>query len=65
MAYTGDVLLCCNDFAYATGYGNVMSDNIVDCWNSPEMNNIRLSLLENKRTGLCSQCNDHQEYNTF
>lgn len=65
IAYNGDVVLCCDDFMYDTCLGNVMSTNLIDCWNNQEFNKIRLSLLENKRTGLCSRCNDSQNYNAF
>ena len=65
IAYNGDVLLCCDDFMYKTSFGNVMTDNLIDCWNNPELNTIRLSLLDNKRIGLCERCNDFQDYNTF
>lgn len=65
IAYNGDVLLCCDDFMYDTNFGNVMNDNLIDCWNAPELNTIRLSLLDNKRIGLCERCNDFQDYNTF
>ncbi|MCS2505759.1 SPASM domain-containing protein [Phocaeicola vulgatus] len=59
------MLLCCDDFMYKTSFGNVMTDNLIDCWNNPELNTIRLSLLDNKRIGLCERCNDFQDYNTF
>ena len=65
IAYNGDVLLCCDDFMYKTSFGNVMTDNLIDCWNNPELNTIRLSQLDNKRIGLCERCNDFQDYNTF
>ena len=65
IAYNGDVLLCCDDFMYDTNFGNVMNDNLIDCWNASELNTIRLSLLNNKRIGLCERCNDFQDYNTF
>jgi MoaA/NifB/PqqE/SkfB family radical SAM enzyme len=65
IAYNGNVLLCCDDFMYDTCFGNVMSNKLIDCWNRNELNAIRLSLLENKRVGLCQRCNDCQDYNTF
>ena len=65
IAYNGDVLLCCDDFMYKTSFGNVMTNKLIDCWNNPELNTIRLSLLDNKRIGLCERCNDFQDYNTF
>ncbi len=65
IAYNGDVLLCCDDFMYDTCFGNVMRDNLVDCWNNEDLNNIRIALLKNQRIGLCERCNDFQEYATF
>lgn len=65
IAYNGNVLLCCDDFVYETCFGNVMEDSLVDCWNHPSMEEIKKSLLENKRISICERCNDFQEYNTF
>lgn len=65
IAYNGDILLCCDDFMYATCFGNVMNDSLIDCWNSKKLNTIRFSLLDNKRIGLCSSCNDVQKYSVF
>lgn len=65
IAYSGDVLLCCDDFLYSTNFGNVMNDELINCWNNDELNSIRLSLLDNKRIGLCENCNDSQNYDTF
>lgn len=65
IAYNGDVLLCCDDFMYDTCFGNVKKDKLIDCWNNPKLNAIRLSLLDNKRIELCERCNDYQDYNTF
>jgi MoaA/NifB/PqqE/SkfB family radical SAM enzyme len=65
IAFNGDILLCCDDFMYNTFYGNVQKDRLIDCWNNPELNKIRLSLLNNNRIGLCERCNDFQDYNTY
>lgn len=65
IAYNGNILLCCDDFMYETCFGNVMKDSLVDCWNHPSMEEIKKSLLENKRISICKRCNDFQEYNTF
>lgn len=65
IAYTGDILLCCNDFMYNTFFGNVMINSLVDCWNNPEMNEIRLNLLKNRRVGFCKRCNEVQNYSVF
>ena len=65
IAYTGDILLCCDDFMYQTNYGNVMINSLVDCWYNQSIDIIRLALLHNKRVGLCAGCNDVQDYNVF
>ncbi len=65
ISYSGEVILCCNDFMYETSFGNVMSRDLVDCWNDKAYDHYRLSLLDNKRIGLCSKCNDFQDYNAF
>lgn len=65
IAYNGDILLCCDDFMYDTCFGNVMTDKLLDCWNNPKINEIRVSLLDNKRIALCERCNDYQDYNAF
>ena len=65
IAYNGDILLCCDDFMYDTCFGNVMNDNLIDCWNNRELNRIRQELINNNRVGICERCNDFQDYNTF
>lgn len=61
----GDVLLCCNDFKQETNFGSIISDSILSIWNSPNLNAFRLSLLDDKRIGLCKNCNDKQTYSIF
>ena len=65
IAYNGDILLCCDDFMYDTCFGNVMRDSLIDSWNAKSYNDYRLALLENKRIGLCSHCNDGQNYSVY
>ena len=65
ISYNGDILLCCDDFMYETNFGNVLTESLIDCWNKPKLNTIRLALLHGERIDLCSKCNDHQDYNTF
>lgn len=65
IGYTGNILLCCDDFLYDTNFGNVMVDNILDCWNNPDIEEIKFSLLEGKRISICSRCNDYQDYNVY
>lgn len=61
----GDVMLCCNDFKHETNFGNIKTESILSIWNSKELNNIRVSLLNEIRIGLCSHCNDSQAYSVF
>lgn len=65
IAYNGDIVLCCDDFMYATSFGNVMTKSLLDCWNDSEYNKYRFALLNNERVGLCKKCNDHQDYSVF
>ena len=65
IAYNGNLLLCCDDFMYDTCYGNVIKDSLIECWNNPELERTRLSLLNNERIGLCERCNDFQDYNIY
>lgn len=61
----GDVLLCCNDFKQETNFGNIKTESILSIWNSEALNNLRVSLLDEIRIGLCSYCNDSQSYSVF
>lgn len=63
--YSGNVILCCNDFLSVTNMGNIHEKSLIECWNSPQFNRYRDSLIVNKRIGLCSKCNDGQDYNAF
>lgn len=65
IAYSGDILLCCDDFMYDTCFGNVMEDSIEDCWNAKSFDEYRIALLENRRIGLCAKCNDGQDYTVY
>lgn len=65
IAYNGDILLCCDDFMYDTCFGNVMKGSLIDSWNAKSYNDYRLALLDNRRIGLCSACNDGQDYSVF
>ena len=65
IGYSVNILLCCDDFMYDTCFGNIMTDNLLDCWNNPEMERIKLSLLEGKRISICARCNDFQDYDIY
>jgi radical SAM protein with 4Fe4S-binding SPASM domain len=61
----GNVMFCCNDFKHSTNFGNIEDCNILDLWNSLKINDIRQNLLQDKRIGLCSKCNDYQDYSIY
>jgi len=65
ISYSGNVLLCCNDFTYKTNFGNIIEENIVNIWHSDDYNNYRNNLLNNKRIGLCASCNQIQEFSIY
>ena len=50
---------------YNTNFGNIMNENVLNCWNNDKLNIIRLELLKNQSSGLCASCNDSQNYNVF
>lgn len=63
--YSGKIILCCNDFMSETCMGNIHDKSLIDCWNESVFNQYRDSLLNHERIGLCSKCNDGQNYNVF
>ena len=65
ISYDGNVVVCCDDFMNQTSFGNVMNQTLVECWNDEKFNKYRRALLEDKRIGLCAQCNDGQNYSVF
>ena len=55
--YTGDVLLCCNDWTKTTKFGNVLSSSMKDIWCSKRLNAIRNRLAQSKRDFFpCASC---------
>lgn len=61
----GNVMLCCNDYFHETNFGNILNEPILSIWHSESINEIRSNLLNNIRIGLCSKCNDKQDYSVF
>lgn len=61
----GNVILCCNDYTYKTNFGNVMSKTLKDIWFSNELNEYRNYLLNEKRKGICNDCDEFQNYSVF
>lgn len=61
----GNVILCCNDYTYKTNFGNVMCKSLNNIWFSNELNEFRSDLLNEKRNGICNQCDEFQKYSVF
>ena len=61
----GNIILCCNDYLYKTNFGNVLSENLSNIWNSEELNNCRNNLLNEIRDGICKGCDEYQNYSVF
>ena len=57
MNWTGQAILCCNDYHGVTDFGNVADHSLVEIWNNPEFHRYRL-FLQNKRRDLtlCDKC---------
>lgn len=54
----GDIILCCNDYYSKHIMGNILSDSIVNIYNSPHYKNIREKLLIDNEAILpiCKKC---------
>ena len=61
----GNIILCCNDYIYKTNFGNVLSENLSNIWNSEALNNYRNNLLNEIRVGICNGCDEYQNYSVF
>lgn len=56
--WNGDVLFCANDWGRTRVVGNLLQQPIEEVWMSKEMQKVRLSLAEGKRTiKPCNTCN--------
>jgi MoaA/NifB/PqqE/SkfB family radical SAM enzyme len=54
--WTGDCILCCNDYNGVTNYGNLKTHTLVEMWNNIELNRERFNLQRGVRKGLCASC---------
>lgn len=61
----GNIILCCNDYIYKTNFGNVLSENLSNIWNSEALNNYRNNLLNETREGICIGCDEYQNYSVY
>ena len=59
MRYTGDVVLCCNDYHGVTSMGNIKDHTLVELWNSMKMHKKRYELQSGIRKGFCAGCNSN------
>ncbi|MCP4157731.1 MAG: radical SAM/SPASM domain-containing protein [bacterium] len=57
--YTGEVVLCCEDFLSEVVSGNVKEEGIMEIWNGEHFRKVRRQLFENNRTfaKVCTACN--------
>lgn len=61
--YTGDAILCCNDYYGETNFGNVNTHTLIEIWNHPAFNLYRLKLQNKKRDCfLCHNCDYNGGY---
>lgn len=61
--YTGEYQMCCNDWTYQVGIGNVLEQNLWDMYlNHPKIQRIKWALLNGNRKDVkpCSMCDDNQ-----
>lgn len=61
--YSGDAIICCNDYYGETNLGNVHTHTLLQIWNSYEFNLYRLKLQNKKRDCfLCQKCDYNGGY---
>ncbi len=56
MRWTGDVVLCCNDYHGQARFGNLKDHTLVELWNMMSLHHIRAELQDGIRKGLCQHC---------
>lgn len=55
--YSGDLLICCNDYNNSIKLGNINNMKLIDIWNSKKFKKIRYELRKGKRpTIICKKC---------
>lgn len=61
--YTGDAILCCNDYYGETNFGNINTHTLIEIWNHHAFNLYRLKLQNKKRDCfLCHNCDYNGGY---
>lgn len=54
----GEISACCNDWKFATVYGNASEERLVDVWGGKRLRNFQLMHLEGRRSenDFCAEC---------
>ncbi len=54
----GEISACCNDWKFATVYGDVNAERLVDAWNGKRLREFQLMHLEGRRydNDFCAKC---------
>ena len=54
-----EISACCNDWKFATVYGDVNEEHLFDIWNGPKLRDFQLMHLEGRRyeNDFCVKCN--------
>jgi radical SAM protein with 4Fe4S-binding SPASM domain len=61
--WTGDALLCCNDYYGKMSMGNVQASTLMEIWSGEKFNEYRLRLQnKNRNAFLCSTCDSNGGY---
>lgn len=54
--WTGQGILCCNDYHGETDFGNLKTNTLVEIWNDMAFHSYREQLQKKIRVGLCKGC---------
>lgn len=66
ITYSGDVLLCCDDYLGVTAFGNVQNESLIDIWSKPEFVRIRQELRRNVYSfDICKKCTQRKPSQTY
>ena len=57
ITFTGDVILCCNDYLRKHVFGNVMHNSVIEIWKKPGYAKLRSDIRKGKlRLEICKRC---------
>jgi radical SAM protein with 4Fe4S-binding SPASM domain len=57
VVYSGDVVLCCEDYFGNYKYGNVNSEKLIDIWNKEEFRRVRKECSKGiYNLDICKKC---------